>query len=120
VLLLIFLGFGNKAMGQTWNCGYPILSSVTATFSNNNLTISGSGLMGDYWNPDNDSLPSTPWWNIRGSIYGVTINEGVTSVGDGAFYDCTNLAGVSLAHSITRIMILNFIGGGINLFLPAE
>ena len=63
--------------------------------SNGTLTISGS-----------DSMPSTsavPWENNRGQIKSVTIEQGVTSIGGWAFYNCSSLTSVTIPNSVTSI-----------------
>ena len=54
------------------------------------LTISGTGAMADY-NSDNQ-----PWKDFRGDITSVVIEDGVTSIGDYAFFDCPSLASVTI------------------------
>ena len=54
------------------------------------LTISGTGAMADY-NSDNQ-----PWKDFRGDITSVVIEDGVTSIGDYAFYGCTSLTSVTI------------------------
>ena len=39
-----------------------------------------------------------------------TISEGVKSIGDNAFYNCTNLVNVSLPDSLTSISFNTFYG----------
>ena len=46
------------------------------------LTISGTGEMQNY------SSGTTPWYGHRSSIQTVIIGDGVTSIGDTAFYEC--------------------------------
>ncbi|MCD8316830.1 MAG: leucine-rich repeat protein [Eggerthellaceae bacterium] len=62
------------------------------------LTISGTGDMADY-----PSASQIPWYTYRSSIVSVVINEGITSVGDGAFYKCSEIADVSLPSTVTYI-----------------
>jgi hypothetical protein len=54
------------------------------------LTISGTGAMADY-NSDNQ-----PWKDFRGDITSVVIEDGVTSIGNNAFKDCTSLTSVTI------------------------
>ena len=59
------------------------------------LTISGEGPMYDY---------SVPSWNVYGSeIENIVICEGVTSIGECAFYNCTTFTNISMADSVTTI-----------------
>lgn len=61
------------------------------------LTISGTGVMADYdWG-------TTPWNEDNGKIKTVIVGEGVTSIGNLAFNNCTNLVNVSFPESITSI-----------------
>lgn len=62
------------------------------------LTISGEGEMWDwiYYYP-------APWHDYSSDIISVEISNGVTSVGNSAFYYCTNLMGITLPDSITNI-----------------
>ena len=58
------------------------------------LTISGSGDMNDY------GSSGAPWHD---RVKSAVIAEGVTSIGDYAFWDCYDLASVSIPDSVTRI-----------------
>ena len=60
------------------------------------LTISGTG--------DMVFDPVVPWYNVyHESIYTVIIEDGVTSIGGGAFSECSNLQSVSIPDSIKKI-----------------
>ena len=60
------------------------------------LTISGTGAMYDYDTGNND-LP--PWYSRRDQIQEVVIGNGVTSIGNDAFYGCTKLETVDLSNA---------------------
>jgi len=62
------------------------------------LVISGTGSMPSWTSWDN-----APWYAHRDGIYQVVIQDGVTTVGDYAFYNCYRLLSVSLCGSITEI-----------------
>ena len=62
------------------------------------LAISGTGAMADYANAN-----SVPWTSVHGKITSVTIAEGVTSIGNYAFYMCSSLTTVSLPEGLTSI-----------------
>ena len=80
------------------------------------LVISGKGAISNYKFPENP----TPWKRI--SIDTLVIEEGVTEIGDYAFYYCENLRSISLPTSLTRIGALAFTGcNGIDsLDIPAN
>ena len=61
------------------------------------LKISGTGAMTDY------NLNNQPWKDLKSQITTVTIESGVTSIGDYAFYNCTNLASVTIPATVTSI-----------------
>lgn len=65
-----------------------------------NLNVSGEGPMNDY-----DTLGENyaPWYDIRDHITAVVIGDGVTSVGEYAFFSCANMTSVSFGDSVSRI-----------------
>ena len=44
-----------------------------------------------------------PWFNDRGKINKVVIKDGVTNIGDFAFYYCSSLTSVTIPNSVTSI-----------------
>lgn len=88
-----------SAAETSGSCG----GSLTWTFADGKLTISGSGDMTDYseWN-----LP--PWYSFREEILWLSLPEGLTSVGDMAFYDCINLTALAIPSTVTEIGELAF------------
>ena len=79
------------------------------------LTVSGAGPMSDYGEMDEDgkwSLWDPPWWNWipggdkvenREQITRLVVEEGVTSIGIGAFRDLSCLETVELPSTLTAI-----------------
>ncbi|MGM9599566.1 MAG: leucine-rich repeat protein, partial [Faecousia sp.] len=61
------------------------------------LVISGTGVMNDY------GSHTTPWDSYRSSIKSITIGNGVTSIGNSAFYKCTGLTSITIPDSVTSI-----------------
>ena len=61
------------------------------------LTITGTGAMTN-WDWDDP-----PWYGLRESIKAVVIDDGVTSIGDYAFYNCIALKHVTLPDGVTSI-----------------
>ena len=80
----------------TGTCG----DGLTWTFDSGALTIAGKGAMNDY-----TSKTPGPWVDTRIPIplRTVTIGDGVTSIGDYAFYDCADLIGVTIGSGVTSI-----------------
>ena len=70
-----------------------------------NLTLRGSGAMEDW-----GEWKERPWEAFREEIRSVTIDSGITAVGDGAFRDCTALEEVELADTVERLGVFAFRG----------
>ena len=67
------------------------------TMENGVLTISGTGDMEKY------SYRSAPWYAYRNEMKQVVIAEGVTCIGDLAFFECAALKEITVPASVTRI-----------------
>lgn len=68
------------------------------------LTISGTGAMADYISTDNVlNTANTPWFSYRTFIKSVSLPEGLTHIGDYAFYRCSNLTQVTIPDGVTSI-----------------
>ena len=61
------------------------------------LTISGTGAMSNY------NSSSIPWKDFRNKIEVIVINDGVTTIGIDAFYECTNITSVTIPISVKSI-----------------
>ena len=62
------------------------------------LTISGTGAMSDYiWGE------MAPWYTYGEHIVSIVVDNGVTNIGDYAFYQCSNLSEISIPASVTKI-----------------
>ena len=59
----------------------------------------GTGKGYDY----DDYYASTPWYYSRAVLKEVVIEDGVTSIGDRAFYGCTSIASFTIPDSVTSI-----------------
>lgn len=64
------------------------------------LTINGSGKMADYSSLYSNRAP----WNSRSEyIETITITEGITSIGNFAFYECANITELEIPDSVISI-----------------
>ena len=73
--------------------------------SNGILMISGSGDMYNYTWPDpaDDHLVNTPWFSYRTDITSVAIGDGISRIGNLAFYELPNITAVTLPNSLISI-----------------
>ena len=82
-----------------------IHADVTWKLSNDGtLTISGTN-MPDYYSSYSSKAP---WLSQKDKIKKVVINNGVTNIGGGAFYECSNLTSISIPKSVKSIEIRAF------------
>ena len=61
------------------------------------LTLSGTGALPDY------PIGKAPWFEFNDQIDTVVLKEGVTRIGDYAFYNCTELTSVEIPEGVTYI-----------------
>ncbi len=104
MIISITSGLNLTAYAETHSgkCGENVNCSLdTAT---GELNITGTGAM-YYYNEDASDLP---WYSYRSSITKVNISNGVTSIGDWAFSECTSLASVTIPNSVTSIGVRAF------------
>ncbi len=71
---------------------------LTWTLAQGTLTISGHERMNDWYN-----VLEIPWYDYRDSIQAAVIEDGVDSIGEGAFQDCASLESVTIPDSTTII-----------------
>ena len=84
----------SAAASDTGVCG----ESLTWEYSEGILTISGTGSMTEYRNNS-----EYPWYTYQKSITRVITEEGVTTIGDYAFYNCSKLKSVTLSSTMKEI-----------------
>ncbi|MCL2182945.1 MAG: leucine-rich repeat protein [Chitinispirillia bacterium] len=116
VVLLALMTVAAWGETETWKSG-----STTVTLTDDGkLTISGKGPMENYNILDKNS-PKPPWLGVRISIANSTmknvehitsavIEDGVTSIGDGVFAECSRLTSVTIAKSVKTIGNFAFVG----------
>ncbi len=76
---------------------------LTWTLDDGTLTISGTGEMENY-----ASESKVPWYSSRTSIKTVSIEEGVTSIGNYAFRACSSLSSITIPNNVTSIGVYAF------------
>ena len=103
--LLLTLALLLTAATGAWadsSCG----DGLTWTLSSGTLTISktgeGTGAMPDY------TLQNVPWYNEMNNITSVVIGDGVTEIGQYAFFNCSNLASLTIGSSLQSIGVQAF------------
>ena len=79
-------------------CGTNLTWSLDAE---GNLTISGAGAL---------EFQTAPWNEYKSDIKTITVEQGVTSIGNGSFSSMSNLKKVTLADSVTSIGYAGFAG----------
>ena len=82
----------------TGKCGDNVTYSLDT--STGVLTISGTGNMYNYFNPDAGEY-ETPFYYEQ--ITSAVINSGVTNIGKSFFSNCTNLTSITIPNSVTKI-----------------
>ena len=102
-----------------WKAKYP-MAVVPYVF---NVTASGKLSNGMEWVLDGDTgtltvagkgaIPSyrysyAPWYQYRESVKSIVVSEGITEVGERAFYWCTNCTSLTLPESLTAIREYGF------------
>ena len=107
ILILCGLFTAATLSANPWNCGVPSVNggaNLTATLNEDGtLIISGTGEMAEF----NTEL--APWYGVREEIETVIIHQGVTSIGDQAFRDCSNLLSVTIPSSVASIIGAAFV-----------
>ena len=104
LVVMVVLGLAESGRAQTWNIGPDGSNTVTATLSGGTLTVRGTGNMRDF------SISVIPPWKSGylaedNSITKVVIEEGVTSIGIGAFNNCIGLNEVTIGNSVTSVKL---------------
>lgn len=94
VLLLLMCAVSVAHAAEAGDCG----DSLTWSLDAGTLTISGSGEMWDFTEPD-----MAPWYPYREEILRISLPDGLTSIGNIAFFDCGNLTHVVLPDTVVRI-----------------
>jgi len=84
------------------------------SISDRTLTISGKGAMPDYvWG-------GAPWFPYRNSFSNVILYEGISSIGNNAFWNCIGLTSVVIPNSVITIgsAVFSFCRGLTSISIP--
>lgn len=75
-------------------CGENITYSVSSSWE---LRLSGSGDMYNY------TAQAAPWYEWASRITSITIDDGITFIGNYAFEDCVNMQSIYIPDTVTEI-----------------
>lgn len=102
LLLLMMMLLPMVAMADnSGTCGDNL--TWTLVESTGTLTISGTGAMQNFNNPNYYSNGLSPWYYDRAKVITVVIEDGVTTIGNCAFYNCSKMSSVIIHNSVTSI-----------------
>lgn len=93
-MLLLPLWVAPVSAAESGTCG----ETLSWAYDCGTLTISGSGAMTDF-----TELEPAPWAHLSSEILRVLLPDGLTSIGDLAFYDCKSLRTVTLPKTVLSI-----------------
>ena len=85
-----------KSKSYTWNID-----------KNGTLYINGSGIINE--NEESYDEDGIPWFGVRSKIKKVVVGNGITEIGNYAFWDCANLESIEIPASVTYIGVFNFL-----------
>lgn len=100
-LLLVLGGIPQAQAAETSGAA----GGVSWEISSGVLTISGSGVIPDY----QENIPA-PWLAYADSIRSIQVKQGVTGIGNFAFFRLGQVTSVALPDSVTRIGDFAFFG----------
>ncbi len=98
----VLLGYINASAATviSGTCGDDLFYALD---DNGELVIQGTGEMYDYGYDEYSENGVAPWSEYKDMLNMIIVFEGVTSIGDDAFYDCSSLTSVALPESMTKI-----------------
>lgn len=91
---VLILGAVPTAAAAEGSCG----NDLSWSYDSGRLVITGSGAMTNY---TEDNM--APWYDLREEITRIELPEGLTTVGDLAFYGCTAVESLQIPNSVTKI-----------------
>ncbi len=101
VLFMTFPAFADGTAEKiTGSCGKNLTYEYDPSLKT--LTISGTGEMWNYYS-NRITGPVAPWYDFCENIVSVSIETGVTNIGDFAFYYCKGLTNITIPDSVKTI-----------------
>ena len=92
-LLVLLMTAVTGAWAESWTSG-----DCTVTLEGTTITVSGTGAMANYEDPSEQ-----PWNGYAGDIETLIIEDGVRSIGDLAFCDCSSVTTITIGSGVTYI-----------------
>lgn len=92
--VIAFMVATHTSYAAEGTCG----NALEWSFDGNTLTITGEGAMTNF---SSDELP--PWYDFREQILRISLPDGLTRIGDLAFYECINLSAINIPASVEVI-----------------
>ena len=93
--MLFAFGMINASAETSGTCGDNLTWALN---DEGTLTVSG---IGDMYNWSNKRY--VPWYSYVNKIKKVVIEDGVTSIGDDAFLDCSKMESVTFGKNLTSV-----------------
>lgn len=100
VLTLLMTLAPAASAAESGSCG----EKLEWSFADGTLTITGSGAMTDYRTPE-----EVPWHSFQEEIFWLELPEGLTHVGELAFYNCAGITAVSIPEKVKTIGDMAFM-----------
>lgn len=109
--------------GLSATCPITVKKSEAGSIGNINwkissdsvLTISGKGKIPAFY------VEKAPWYEYKSRIKKIVIESGITSIGNSAFDDCTNVCSVSISETVDTISAFSFNNTKLTeLYIPAS
>ena len=98
ILICVLSVLNISAEVYSGSCGDNVNFSLDT--STGVLSITGTGAMTNY---AFSSYSDVPWYSNRSYIKIVEISDGVTTIGDWNFYDCSDLTSINIPNSVTSL-----------------
>ncbi|MBQ7996554.1 MAG: hypothetical protein IJ249_02670 [Paludibacteraceae bacterium] len=105
IFALAFLAVFSSFYTMVWADTDYSRNGITAVYSGTVLTISAgsTGVMPDYIHTSADYKIKAPWSTVMTKITEVVINEGITYIGNDAFYGASSITKVTLRHLLIAL-----------------